>query len=63
MSGRYGGDIKGKRRSGRRKRDWLAPRVAPRPTPRLPLQVRAGTLVAAYGMYLVTLAGTLLTGA
>lgn len=62
MAGRWGGDIKGRRRGegGRRRREWQAPRTPP--PPRMVDRLRAGGVVlAGAGFYLVALAGALLT--
>lgn len=61
MAGRWGGDIKGRRRgsSGKRRRDWQAPRAQPA-EPRLEPRLRAGTMLAGVGFYLVVSAAGLL---
>lgn len=55
MSGRWGGDIKGRRQSTseRKRRDQDKP-------PRQDERLRAGTIIAATGFYLLTLAGAAL---
>lgn len=62
MAGRWGGDIKGRRRgsSGKRRRDWQAPRAQPA-EPRLEPRLRAGTMLAGVGVYLLVSGGALLT--
>lgn len=59
MAGRYGGDIRGKRRSSRKpRRLWDAPRVTPRPMRPVDRPAAfSGAIIAAYGMYLIALAG------
>lgn len=63
MAGRWGGDIKGRRRSSaqsRKKRDWQAPRVPPQPS--FQARLRAGGVVlAGAGSYFLCVAGALLT--
>lgn len=62
MGGRWGGDIKGRRREQSRRikeprRTWNGPRQPPTPRPGL----AAPTLLAGVAMYLLVLAGALLT--
>jgi hypothetical protein len=59
MGGRWGGDIKGRRRADRHGRVWTPPRP-PKPIVPLEARARAGALLAAAGAYILVVAGALL---